>query len=231
MPGPPLPRFGGRGVRGEGGWLAGRSDSVSSPGALTPLTPTLSPRSGGRGSKSAAPLRDFPMTRSLFLSLVLAAPALADSPNVVIISPTTRATATSVLRRTRPSARRTSTGWRKGGTRLTSFYVAQPVCTASRAALMTGCYSNRVGLPGRSTTRAPSASTRTRRCSPSCSRAGATPPPAFGKWHLGTKPTFLPTRHGFDEFLGLPYSNDNGPLHPVRPRPPCPAAVRRREGH
>ena len=45
----------------------------------------------------------------------------------------------------------------------------------------------------------------------------------YGKWHLGHHPPFLPTRRGFDEFFGLPYSNDNGPLHPVtKGIPPLP---------
>jgi arylsulfatase A-like enzyme len=44
---------------------------------------------------------------------------------------------------------------------------------------------------------------------------------AYGKWHLGHHPPFWPTRRGFDEFFGIPYSNDNGPLHPVTPGIPA----------
>jgi arylsulfatase len=45
----------------------------------------------------------------------------------------------------------------------------------------------------------------------------------YGKWHLGDRPPFLPTKRGFDDFAGLPYSNDNGPLHPTMPDlPPLP---------
>ena len=52
----------------------------------------------------------------------------------------------------------------------------------------------------------------------------------FGKWHLGHHPQFLPTRHGFDEYFGLPYSNDMWPKHPTAKNVPRPAADRGREG-
>jgi arylsulfatase A-like enzyme len=103
----------------------------------------------------------------------------------------------------------------KDGTRFTSFYVAQAVCTASRAALMTGCYSNRVGLSGAlNHTSATGINPKEVLLSDLFkSRGYATA--IFGKWHLGHHPVFLPTRRGFDEWAGIPYSNDNGPLHPV----------------
>jgi arylsulfatase len=101
------------------------------------------------------------------------------------------------------------------GTRFTSFYVAQPVCTASRAALLTGCYSNRVSMAGALNHTSnvginPSETLLSELCH---DRGYATA--VFGKWHLGHRPPFLPTRNGFDAFFGIPYSNDNGPLHPV----------------
>jgi arylsulfatase A-like enzyme len=101
------------------------------------------------------------------------------------------------------------------GTRLTSFYVAQPVCTASRAALMTGCYSNRVSMSGalNHTSMAGLNPGETTLGNQFRSRGYATA--IYGKWHLGHQPPFLPTRRGFDEWFGIPYSNDNGPLHPV----------------
>lgn len=101
------------------------------------------------------------------------------------------------------------------GTRFTSFYVAQSVCTASRAALLTGCYSNRVGLSGalNHTSNVGIHPDETLLSEVLKSAGYATA--IFGKWHLGHRPMFLPTRHGFDEFFGIPYSNDNGPLHPV----------------
>ena len=101
------------------------------------------------------------------------------------------------------------------GTRFTSFYVAQPVCTASRTALLTGCYPNRLGMAGAlnhtSTTGIHPKEVLLSNLAKSRGYATA----IYGKWHLGHHPPFLPTRRGFDEFFGLPYSNDNGPLHPV----------------
>jgi len=109
------------------------------------------------------------------------------------------------------------------GTRFTDFYVSQAVCTASRAALLTGCYPNRVGLQGAlnhtSTTGIHEDEVLLSELFKSRGYATA----VYGKWHLGSHPKFWPLRHGFDEFLGLPYSNDNGPLHPVvRDIPPLP---------
>jgi arylsulfatase len=101
------------------------------------------------------------------------------------------------------------------GTRFTSFYVAQPVCTASRAALLSGCYSNRVGMAGAlNHTSTVGINPRETLLSEMCHSQGYATA-IYGKWHLGHQGPFLPTRQGFDEFLGIPYSNDNGPLHPV----------------
>lgn len=109
------------------------------------------------------------------------------------------------------------------GTRFTSFHVAQAVCSASRAAFMTGCYANRVGLFG-----ALNHSSRTginpdeTLISEVCKARGYATA-VFGKWHLGQPAMFNPLRHGFDEFLGIPYSNDNSKFHPsVRNMPPLP---------
>lgn len=111
----------------------------------------------------------------------------------------------------------------KEGTRFTNFYVAQPVCTASRAALLTGCYSNRVGMAGAlNHTSTVGINPRETLLSELCQRQGYATA-IYGKWHLGQQQAFLPTRNGFDEFFGIPYSNDNGPLHPViRDIPPLP---------
>lgn len=99
------------------------------------------------------------------------------------------------------------------GTRFTNFYVAQPVCTASRAALMTGCYSNRVGLFGALNHESRIGIAASEYLLPEMLKSKGYATAAFGKWHLGLQPELLPTRHGFDEFFGIPYSNDNGPLH------------------
>jgi arylsulfatase A len=102
------------------------------------------------------------------------------------------------------------------GIRLTNFYVAQAVCSASRAALLTGSYSNRVGIQGALNHTAtyglnPDETTIAEVLKP---KGYATA--IYGKWHLGHQPPFLPVRHGFDEYFGLPYSNDMWPRHPER---------------
>jgi arylsulfatase len=100
------------------------------------------------------------------------------------------------------------------GVRLSNFHVAQPVCSASRTALLTGCYPNRLGIHGALGPQARHgiADGETTLAEMLRTRGYATG--MAGKWHLGHRPTFLPTRHGFDEYLGLPYSNDMWPHHP-----------------
>ncbi len=100
------------------------------------------------------------------------------------------------------------------GIRFNDFYVAAPVCTPSRAALMTGSYPKRVGLayrvlfPDSTTGLNPDEVTIAEVLK---QRGYATA--AIGKWHLGHLPKFLPTRQGFDYFYGIPYSNDMGNFH------------------
>lgn len=101
------------------------------------------------------------------------------------------------------------------GCRFTDFLVSAAVCSASRAALMTGCYHQRVGIdgalgPGSDIGISDEEVTIAEICR---SRGYATA--CFGKWHLGHHPRFLPTRHGFDTYFGIPYSNDMWPLHPA----------------
>jgi len=103
------------------------------------------------------------------------------------------------------------------GMRFTDFYVAQPVCSASRAALLTGCYPNRIGIhgalgPGARHGIADGELTLAELCKSKGYRTAL-----FGKWHLGHHPRFSPLRHGFDEFYGIPYSNDMWPYHPENP--------------
>ncbi len=95
------------------------------------------------------------------------------------------------------------------GMRFTNFEVAQPVCSASRAAILTGCYSNRVGIPGALNPHAtiglnPDEET----IAELVKRAGDYQTALYGKWHLGHLPPFLPTQQGFDDYVGVPYSND-----------------------
>ncbi len=103
----------------------------------------------------------------------------------------------------------------KEGTRFTHFNVAQPVCTASRAALMSGCYPNRIGLAGALNHTSATGIHPDETLLPEYLKRQGYATACFGKWHLGTRPMFAPTKHGFDTWFGLPYSNDNGPLHPV----------------
>ncbi|MBN1910730.1 MAG: sulfatase, partial [Pirellulales bacterium] len=104
------------------------------------------------------------------------------------------------------------------GLKLTSFYVAAPLCSPSRAALMTGCYPKRVGLgrgsghavlfPGDKLGLNPNEITIAETLKKAGYATGC-----FGKWHLGDQPQFLPTEQGFDTYYGIPYSNDMWPPH------------------
>jgi arylsulfatase len=109
------------------------------------------------------------------------------------------------------------------GTRFTDFYVSQPVCTASRTSLMTGCYANRVSMAGALNHQSKVGIHPDEKLLSELLKTKGYATACYGKWHLGDRPPFLPTRRGFDDFAGLPYSNDNGPLHPtMRDLPPLP---------
>lgn len=96
----------------------------------------------------------------------------------------------------------------KEGMRFTDFYVANSVCSPSRAALLTGCYPDRIGIPnvlfpGHNNGLNPEETTIADMLK---EKGYATQ--CVGKWHIGHKPDFLPTRQGFDNYYGIPYSND-----------------------
>jgi arylsulfatase A-like enzyme len=102
----------------------------------------------------------------------------------------------------------------KEGRKFTDFYVTQAVCSASRAGLLTGCYNVRIGINGALGPRSnfglnPDETT----IAEICKQEGYATA-CFGKWHLGHHKKFLPKQHGFDEYFGLPYSNDMWPYHP-----------------
>ncbi len=101
------------------------------------------------------------------------------------------------------------------GMRFTSFYVAQAVCSASRTALLTGCYPNRVGILGALGPASTHGIHDDEMTVAEVLRSRGYATAIYGKWHLGHHPQFLPTRHGFDDYFGLPYSNDMWPLHPT----------------
>jgi arylsulfatase A-like enzyme len=95
------------------------------------------------------------------------------------------------------------------GIKLTSFYGA-PVCTPSRAQMLTGCYANRVSLPRVLAPASPIGLNPKEHTIADLLKAQGYATMAIGKWHVGDQPEFLPTRHGFDHYYGLPYSNDMG---------------------
>lgn len=102
----------------------------------------------------------------------------------------------------------------KEGRRFTNFHVGQAVCSASRAALLTGCYSNRIGIHGALSPKARHGINENEMTIAELVKQRAYATGMVGKWHLGHLPQFLPTRNGFDEYFGLPYSNDMWPFHP-----------------
>ena len=106
----------------------------------------------------------------------------------------------------------------KEGMRFTDYYSASPVCTPSRAALLSGCYPGRIGFdvfgknknlpvlfPGDAEGLNPD-----ERLLPELLKEKGYATGMVGKWHLGDQPEHLPTRHGFDSYYGIPYSNDMG---------------------
>jgi len=100
----------------------------------------------------------------------------------------------------------------KEGIRLTSYYSAQAVCSASRAGLLTGCYPNRIGISGALSPRSNHGINSEETTLAEMLKASGYITGIFGKWHLGHHRKFLPNNHGFDEFLGIPYSNDMWPV-------------------
>lgn len=116
----------------------------------------------------------------------------------------------------------------KEGMKLTSFYAA-PVCTPSRAQVLTGCYAKRVSLPGVIFPAAAVGLSADEHTIAGLLKRQGYATMCIGKWHVGDQPEFLPTRRGFDRYFGIPYSNDmggkpkeqNGKSKPDR-RPPLP---------
>jgi arylsulfatase A-like enzyme len=100
----------------------------------------------------------------------------------------------------------------KQGMRFTSFYVSQAVCSASRSSLITGCYPNRVSIYGALGPRAEIGLNPEEETIAEVLKKKGYACGIFGKWHLGHHREFLPLQQGFDEYLGLPYSNDMWPV-------------------
>lgn len=158
-------------------------------------------------------MRFFTLLTCLFLAIPVAASATASRPNIIVILTDDLGYGDlgsygADLIRTPELDRMAAEG-----VRLTNFYAAANVCTPSRAGLMTGRYAIRSGLaeqviqpwsthglPADEITMAEMLSANGYRTT------------LIGKWHLGHQPEHHPLRHGFDEFFGIPYSNDMSPL-------------------
>jgi arylsulfatase len=97
------------------------------------------------------------------------------------------------------------------GMRFTNFYAAQPVCSASRAGLLTGCYPNRIGFSGALFPYDKIGINTKEQTIAEMFKEQDYATACFGKWHLGWQKEFLPLQHGFNEYVGLPYSNDMWP--------------------
>ena len=102
----------------------------------------------------------------------------------------------------------------KEGRIFTDFYVTQAVCSASRAGLMTGCYNVRVGIGGALGPNGTVGISENETTIGEIAKQKGYATACYGKWHLGHHRKFLPLQHGFDEYFGLPYSNDMWPYHP-----------------
>lgn len=160
-----------------------------------------------------------PMIRTLFAGLVLAAVAVRplpaeeratdiERPNIVVIFMDDMGYADlasyGAVGYPTPHMDRMAAE----GMRFTNFLAPQPVCTAARAGLMTGAYPNRVRLGGALPPTSKRGIDPDESTMAELLKAGGYATGIFGKWHLGHLPKYLPLQHGFDEFFGLPYSND-----------------------
>jgi arylsulfatase A-like enzyme len=110
------------------------------------------------------------------------------------------------------------------GMRLTHFNAAQAVCSPSRAALLTGCYPNRIGVHNALMPWSDIALNPSEETIASLLKSTGYKTAMLGKWHLGSKPPYLPIHYGFDSFYGIPYSHDIWPVDydgtPAKPGSP-----------
>lgn len=100
------------------------------------------------------------------------------------------------------------------GIRFTHFLAAQPISGASRAGLLTGCYPNRIGFSGAPGPGSNYGVHQDEMTIGELLKQKGYATAIFGKWHLGDAHQFMPLQNGFDEYYGLPYSNDMWPFHP-----------------
>jgi arylsulfatase A len=97
------------------------------------------------------------------------------------------------------------------GVRFTNFCSADPVCSPSRAALLTGRYPTRVGVPRVLFPQDPDGLSLKEETLANLLKVRNYKTICIGKWHPGRPAEYLPTRRGFDEYFGIPYSNDMNP--------------------
>ena len=103
------------------------------------------------------------------------------------------------------------------GALLNSYYSPQAVCSASRASILTGSYPNRIGFSGALGPNSKKGINPNELLISEMLKDKGYKTAAYGKWHLGDNKKFLPTRHGFDDFYGILYSNDMWPFHAEYP--------------
>ena len=144
----------------------------------------------------------------LLISAWVEKPAPATPPNVVLFFMDDMGygdlSCTGALDYTTPNLDRMAAE----GTRFTNFLSAQAVCSASRAALLTGCYPNRLGISGALGPNSPVGLNPTEETLADLLKERGYATGIFGKWHLGDNKQFLPLQQGFDEYYGVPYSHD-----------------------
>ena len=161
-------------------------------------------------------MRSLPSSFCLLLSLACSAFAAAAErlPNVIIILTDDQGYGDVGVFGAKNFATPNLDGLARDGAKFTNFHVAQAVCSASRAALLTGCYSNRVGIHGALGPAAMHGLNPSELTIAEMLKARGYATGMAGKWHLGHRAPFLPNRRGFDESFVLPYSNDMWPHHP-----------------
>ena len=160
----------------------------------------------------------------MVFALAAAAPAAERLPNVILIVADDLGYADVGVYGAKGFATPNLDRLARQGIRFTDFHVAQAVCSASRAGIMTGCYPNRIGIEGAMEPWYDFGISERELTFPQMMKQKGYATGMVGKWHLGRPVEFLPTHRGFDEWFGLPYSNDQWPLHPEKPGvfPPLP---------